>query len=224
MKRKEFRESRQFNMSVEGSNCEKLYFEHLARLINHSGRNQYNLKISPITASPLQYAKRNAHKPSERLPYIHIQDIEDYHDVEQRKKFFHVIDSMREAERTFGISYRLGYSNYTFELWMLLHVADMNFSVSGRGAYLGTINQYFHREYLSLADFKKTAEFQQILNEFVTLDTVFDAVRRAERIVEENAAQNKARTTYGKVTFYQDNPDVSVHKVVRLIFETCKVK
>ena len=37
-------ESRQFNISVEGINCEKLYFEHLAKLINHSGRNKYNLR------------------------------------------------------------------------------------------------------------------------------------------------------------------------------------
>ena len=30
------KESRQFNISVEGINCEKMYFEHLAKLINNS--------------------------------------------------------------------------------------------------------------------------------------------------------------------------------------------
>ena len=34
-------ESRQFHMSVEGANCERLYFEHLAKLINCSGQNKY---------------------------------------------------------------------------------------------------------------------------------------------------------------------------------------
>ena len=42
-------------MSVEGANCERLYFEHLARLINLSGRNKYNLKIAPKAMSPKIY-------------------------------------------------------------------------------------------------------------------------------------------------------------------------
>lgn len=29
------KESRQFNIFVEGINCERLYFEHLAKLINY---------------------------------------------------------------------------------------------------------------------------------------------------------------------------------------------
>ena len=32
------KESRQFIISVEGINCEKMYFEHLARLINNSSK------------------------------------------------------------------------------------------------------------------------------------------------------------------------------------------
>lgn len=41
---KDRKESRQFNISVEGINCEKMYFEHLARLINGSGENKYNIQ------------------------------------------------------------------------------------------------------------------------------------------------------------------------------------
>lgn len=51
------KESRQFNISVEGINCEKMYFEHLAKLINRSDRNTYNLKVDPKKMSPLEYAK-----------------------------------------------------------------------------------------------------------------------------------------------------------------------
>lgn len=40
---KDRKESRQFNISVEGINCEKMYFEHLAKLINESGNN--NLSV-----------------------------------------------------------------------------------------------------------------------------------------------------------------------------------
>ena len=58
------KESRQFYISVEGINCEKMYFEHLAKLINSSDAT-YNLKVDPRKMTPMQYAKRNAHRPVE---------------------------------------------------------------------------------------------------------------------------------------------------------------
>ena len=142
------KESRQFNISVEGINCENMYFEHLSKLINNSDRSTYNLKIAPKKMSPLEYAKRNSYKPVERrngkkLPYIHIQDIEDYYDDYQRTKFYKMIDEMRAAEKKFGVIYQLGYSNYTFELWMLLHAADITHAVQNRHSYLPLINRWF---------------------------------------------------------------------------------
>ena len=223
------KESRQFYISVEGINCEKMYFEHLAKLINSSDAT-YNLKVDPRKMTPMQYAKRNAHRPVEKrkgnkmLPYIHVQDIEDYYGEFHRKKFYGIIDEMRDAEDEFKISYELGYSNYTFELWMLLHVADMKHAVQDRKAYLAPINRWFHRSYTDLDEFKREAEFQDILDEFVTLDSIRQAIRRAEKIVEQNAEDGKKRENYKGFTFYQDNPDVSVHEVVQLIFEVCEVK
>ena len=223
------KESRQFNISVEGINCEKMYFEHLAKLINSSD-STYDLKVAPRKMSPIQYARRNAYKPvakrkdNKKLPYIHVQDIEDYYSEFHKNKFFGMIDEMREAEREFGISYELGYSNYTFELWMLLHVADMDYSVQDRKAYLSPINRWFHRDFADLDEFKQEAAFQEILDEFVTLDSIRHAIRRAEKIVEQNAQDRKASENYRGLTFYHDNPDVSVHEVVRLIFEVCEVK
>jgi hypothetical protein len=45
------------------------------------------------------------------IPYIHIQDIENYHDPGLRAKFFRIIDEIREATEKYGIEYQLGYSN-----------------------------------------------------------------------------------------------------------------
>ena len=224
------KESRQFNISVEGTNCEKMYFEHLAKLINSSGRNTYNLKIEPRKMSPMEYAKRNAFKPVERrkgketIPYIHVQDIEDYNDDEQRKKFFGMIDEMRSAEKKFGITYKLGYSNYTFELWMLLHVTDMAHPVHNRKSYLSDINRWFKRNYKSLDEYKKQDEFLSILKEYVTLDSIKQSVKRAEKIVQNNIKNKKTRETYSGFSFYRDNPDVTVHEVVQMIFDVCEVK
>ena len=219
------KESRQFYISVEGINCEKLYFEHLMRLINNSDRSTYNLKVAPRKMNPMEYAKRNAYKPVDQrnkksLPYIHVQDIEDYYDEEQRKKFFGLLDEMRNAEKTFGITYQLGYSNYTFELWMLLHVTDMEYAVQDRYAYLKPINKCFKLRLRNLDEFKSEKVFLEILDKYVTLDSVFQAIARAEKIVQ----QRKTAENYKGFSFCRDNPDISVHEVVKLIFEVCKVK
>ena len=180
--------------------------------------------------SPLEYAKRNAYKPIEKrrgnkkIPFIHIQDIEDYYDNFQRAKFYGMIDDMRKAEDMFGITYKLGYSNYTFELWMLLHVADVNFAVRDRSSYLGLINRYFHRNYKSIDEFKKQNEFGKILDQFVTLDSVKLAIARAEKIVRNNDLDKKSKDKYSGFTFFRDNPDLSVHTVVQMILEVCEVK
>ncbi|MGN0358349.1 MAG: RloB domain-containing protein [Blautia sp.] len=222
------KESRQFNISVEGINCERLYFEHLAKLINESGSNKYNAKINCNKISPDQFAKRNAHRPVEKrgnkkIPYLHVQDIEDYHDEERRKTFYQLIDEIRATEKNYGISYKLGYTNYTFELWMLLHVTGMRAPVSSRTAYLRSVNQYFHRNYSSLDEFKSEREFINILLEFVTLDSVKKAVERAETLIRDNEATGKRFENYKGFKFYRDNPDLTVHEIIQLIFEVCGV-
>ncbi|MBR3316310.1 MAG: RloB domain-containing protein [Atopobiaceae bacterium] len=125
------RETRQFNLSVEGINCETMYFEHLAKLVRENRGSRFNLKVYTKVATPYDFAKRRPYMPQERrrgsrstsLPYIHIQDVEDFNDTKQRDKFIALLRNMKKAEDEFGIKYLLGYSNYTFELWMLLHVS-----------------------------------------------------------------------------------------------------
>ena len=223
------KESIQFNVSVEGANCERMYFEHLAKLVNSSNRSTYNLKVDSRKMSPMEYGKRNAHKPAgkqkgnKKIPYIHVQDIEDYYDDFQKTKFFKMIDEIRMAEKEFGIIYKLGYSNYTFELWMLLHVVDMTHTVQDRHSYLVPVNRWFRRNYTCIDEFKRHDEFSSILNGFVTLDSIKLAISRAERIVQNNIKNKKTQEHYKGFTFFRDNPDVSVHQVIQMIFDACGI-
>lgn len=107
---------------------------------------------------------------------------------------------------------------------MLLHVADMSHAVLNRKAYLAPINRWFHRDFADLDEFKREAAFQEILDEFVTLDSIKQAVRRADKIVDQNGKDGKTNENYRGFTFYHDNPDMSVHEVVRLIFDVCEVR
>lgn len=227
MMMRNLKQSRKFYISVEGINCEKMYFEHLAYLINHSTCSKYNLAITPRVASPMDFAKRNvqhskeAQKKGTKFPFIHIQDIEDYYNESFKNRFFALIDEIRQAEKEFGITYMLGYSNYSFEIWMLLHVADIDFAVQNRYSYLQLINRHFHREYKKLDEYKRENEFKTILSDYITLDSVFLAIERAHKI------QNRKEGTieeYRKFLFYHDNPDTTVHTIIQLIFDACEVK
>ena len=223
MEAKIMKESKEFIMSVEGENCENLYFRHLAKLINNSERNRYNLSVDPKKTSPLKMAKRVGYKRQfSKLPFVHIQDIEDYYDDYQKSKFYSLINDLREAEELLETSYELGYSNYTFELWMLLHVADMNYSVASRDKYLEPIKKWFNRDYKNIGEFKAEIEFQSILDSYVTLDSVSSAIKRAEKIIREK--DGKGLEEYKGFKFYHDNPDLTVHMVVKKILNACMEK
>ena len=86
------------------------------------------------------------------------------------------------------------------------------------------VNRWFHRNYTSIDEFKSHDEIQGVLGEFVTLDSIRLAISRAEKIEQTNGDGRKTKETYKGFTFFRDNPDISVHKVVQMIFEVCEVK
>ena len=42
------------------------------------------------------------------------------------QQFHHTIDHLKKASRIKNITYKFGYSNFTFDLWMILHKMDCN--------------------------------------------------------------------------------------------------
>ena len=61
---------------------------------------------------------------------------------------------MAEAKSQKKIKYALGYSNFTFELWMILHKRDCNGSLTDRRQYLNPINQAFGEKFENLDQYK----------------------------------------------------------------------
>ena len=146
------KERRKFFISVEGESCEKQYFEHLQRLINDCPASKYNVNfVIKAKVTPRQMLKRYGSMPVDKdaqgkpIPYMHVADIENYYDLGFRKHFFDLLDEMKVIKKGPGKAYLMGYSNLTFDLWMLLHVNDMNGAVTDRDRYLEQINQYFHK-------------------------------------------------------------------------------
>ncbi len=216
------KESRRFYVSVEGQ-CEELYFKHIEKLINNYGKNKYQAVIVTKQLQPVQFCKRFAGNADKRDLFLHIQDIEDYYDKSFLNSFYALISSLSEAKKVFGVSYELGYSNYSFELWLLLHVSFMSQTLSGRKDYLKYINKCFKKKYKRLDEFKNEKEFSLILENYVTLETVKKAIANAKRIVANNAEFQNA-ITFKRFKFYPMNPDLTVHMVIDKIFQVCGVK
>ena len=103
------KERRRFFISVEGKNCEKQYFEHLQKLINDCPESKYNVNfVIKAQVTPRQMLKRCGSMPIDRdtqgkpIPYMHIADIEDYHDAGFRKHFFDLLDEMKVIKKESG--------------------------------------------------------------------------------------------------------------------------
>lgn len=223
------KESRHVYISVEGDVCETLYFEHLRTLINSDPQGKYNLKLSIKKSSPYSYVKQNAYKPMDNekgkiIPFYHIQDVEDYNNEELRKQFRDLVDDMKRAEKDFRIPTFLGYSNYTFELWMLLHATDMKSPVANRYAYLKHINKYFNRRYQGLEEYKKEEEFHDILRKYVSIGSVYAAIARAYYIDKQKKLCNQRFEQYRNLIIYPDNPYTTVHQVVSNILSLCGIR
>lgn len=221
------REKRNFFISVEGEVCEKMYFEHLERLIKNSSRSKYIFSATIKSKQPYEFAKSLSYLPQETgksaAPYMHINDIENYSNDEHRKKFNHLIDQIEKAKKTYGISYMLGYSNYTFEVWMLLHRTEKCIKVSSRDQYLHLINNAFGCSFRDISEYKSKAVFEKVLKQ-ITLDNVEEAIRRAEDIERANEGDAKSMRSHNGTTFYVSNPYTTVHQVVKKIFETCELQ
>lgn len=92
----------------------------------------------------------------------------DYESDEQThvNAFMSAMDNMKKAERIGKqITYKSGYSNFTFDLWIVLHMADSNASYAHRKQYLAPINRAFGEKFASMEEYKEEENFKHCLKQ-----------------------------------------------------------
>ncbi|MBQ7265664.1 MAG: RloB domain-containing protein [Firmicutes bacterium] len=121
-----------YYFSVEGE-CEKLYLQRLDNIIK--GENSpFNVAFSvKVEKHPLKYIK--ALPITEKTTVYHLIDFGDMGETEQ-KTFKNALDNMKEAQKYKSVIYKLGYSNLTFELWLILHKIKFTRSIASKSTYL----------------------------------------------------------------------------------------
>ena len=212
-------ETKKYVFTVEGE-TEQWYLEWLGDQINKCETRKYNVAVdAKVQQSPKKYYKTINAKTVPRV--FHICDMESNEPVHV-DKFKNILAEMKDANTQKKITYRLGYSNFAFELWIVLHKRNCNGPLSDRKQYLHPINRAYGEKFENLDQYKHEDNFKRCLKK-LSLDEVREAINRADVIMKNNEKDHKKLLQHKGYIYYQDNPALTVHEVVRMMFDECGI-
>ena len=193
----------------------------LQNCINECDEAKYKVKLdSKIEKDPLVRAKSMTILGKTEITHVFDRESEDELHTNQ---FMTTLDRMKEAEKLGkNIKYKLGYSNFTFELWMILHKADCNGAKTDRRQYLSPINNAYHEHFENLDEYKQKDNFKRVLNQ-LSLDDVKMAIQRSEHLMMQNQEKRFLRYQYKTYSYYIENPSLSIWESIKKIMKECGI-
>ena len=212
------KETKKYFSTVEGE-TEKWYFEWLQRTINSTPTALYTVKFDcHIHKDPLKRAKGLI--TLEKTEITHVMDRESEEEIHVQQ-FETALNRMKSAERIGkSIKYNLGYSNFTFELWIVLHKVDCNGSLTHRRQYLSLLNRAYAEKFENLDQYKHEDNFKRVLGK-LTLGDVGQAVRRSKMIMQANQENGYVLRQHKGYKYYIENPSLSIWEIVERIMCEC---
>lgn len=208
-KKKKIRDNITYYGSCEGQQ-EFMYFERLKRLINNSKDNvsAVNFKLYQRSGSPLATAKA-AFKP------ISLADVES---LKKQSLIISIFDNdFKDGEFREAVKYcdkekiQTGYSNISFELWLIMHKQYFNKTVSNPKDYISELKTTYHL--LDDDDIKDEDVIKKILNQ-ISLDDVHCALDNARRLENENDACGRK---FKNLKGHHSQPSLKINEVVENI-------
>lgn len=144
--------TRKYYLTVEGE-TEKWYLDWLQDVINKTEESKYNVSFDSIVEkNPLKRAKSLSNLG--KITIWHLSDYESNEDVHTRQ-FIATMDNMKKAMNLGKkITYKFGYSNFTFDLWIILHKANCNGPLAHRDLYIERINKAYDEHFESMDQYK----------------------------------------------------------------------
>lgn len=212
--------TRKYYFSVEGE-TEQWYLKWLQDQINNMEESVCKVSIDcPVKKNPLKHAKSLT--VMRKIEVYHFFDYES-DDRVYVQNFQDAMDNMKKAEQLGKqIKYKSGYSNFTFDLWIILHLADCYTSYAHRKQYIKPINQAFGERFENMDEYKKEENFKRCLKK-MNLSNVVDAVGRAKKIMRENQENGYTLHQYKGYKYYKENPSLSAGEAIEKILSECKL-
>ena len=211
------RASNQYYFLVEGE-CEERYLRWLQNLINQEPNRIVNVSFTiKRDVKMVSWVKHLSLMGKTRI--VQVVDYEG-NQPNDRQTFLNMLDDMHQASRIKQVDCQLGYSNLTFELWILLHKIDYRTPLTTKSQYLEQLNRAFHKNFETLKKYKQEKNFQNILQN-ITLDDVKKAIARAERIRKYNEENFHKEVYKRKYIYFKDNPDCSPQEAIKDVLTEC---
>lgn len=215
---KKLKTNKNYYFSVEGD-TEGWYLDYLQKLINNCSKATCTVKLKHKKLMPTRYAKTLANITEEEVYHLCDYESDSEDDV---KKFHKILDDMKEVSKiNNSLKYKLGYSNFTFELWIILHKKDLKGPLTDKKQYLKYINEIFDENFKSLDEYKEEKNFKRVVEQ-ITLEDIINAIKRAEKIRDHNKEYNK-QIKYGKYIYYKENPDLEINESIEKILNDCEI-
>lgn len=214
----QMKENRKHYFTVEGE-TERWYLQWLQYKINTEPASYYTVSLDcPIQKDPVKHVKPLT--VTGKTVITHVFDYESNDDV-HAEQFKRTLDRMKQAQLLGKqIKYCNGYSNFTFELWMVLHKMDCNGSLSHRRQYITYINNAYNEKFEDLDQYKHEANFKRVLDK-LSLDNVKDAIERSKKIMQRNQECGYTLQQYKTFNYYKENPSTSIWEAIERILKEC---
>ena len=207
-----------YYFSVEGE-TEKWYLEWLESQINAAPEAKFKVKIkAEVQKDPVSYSKKlTIH---EKTTVWHLTDIEGttpehVHAIEATLSRLKDVRLLRKT-----IAYKWGYSNLSFDLWMILHKRSCNAELANVDGYLRHINSAFSASFESMKKYKEEANFKRCLGE-LSLADVKTAIDRAKNIMLRNQRDGYPLTQYKGYAYYIHNPSLDLWQPIEAMLQEC---
>ena len=209
--------TRKYYFSVDGE-TEQWYFQWLEDQINNAAAATRRVSLDCKKKDPLKNAKSLT--VTQPTLVTHVFDYES-HDTVHTTHFTDTLNRMKQAVNLGKrIIYRSGYSNFSFELWIVLHKADCFSHFAHRSQYLKPINQAYCEQFENLDEYKHEDNFKRILRK-LSLQDVKNAISRAKIITDRNREYGYSLVNYKGFSYYRENPSLSIWESVSIILSDC---
>lgn len=211
---------KKYYFSVEGE-TEQWYLKWLQNKINETPETKFKVSFDcPVQKNPLKRAKTLV--VTGKTDVYHISDYESDEESHMRE-FIETMDNMKKAkELGKQITYKFGYTNLTFDLWIVLHKSDCNGSFSHRRQYLNPINRAYNESFENMESYKHENNFRRVLNQLTILH-VKDAIERAKFIMQRNKENGYVLQEYKGYKYYKENPALAIWEVIEKILKDCEL-
>lgn len=219
---KQLKITRSFYFTVEGE-TEQWYLTHLRDLINNSLTATCYVSFNhPKQKNPLSHVKALSVPINTKMEIWHLTDYES-DEPTHVKDFTDAMDNMKKAQSIGkNIKYKFGYCNFAFDLWIVLHKADCNGTLTHRKNYLKPINDAYKEKFTSMDNYKKEDNFKRCLKK-IEIEDVIAAITRAKVIMKNLEEHGYKPQQYKGYKYYKENPSLAIWEIIEKILMDCEL-